>query len=188
MTAVGGVCGELKTRHGWCRPRQRARRHWGYESRLKRLESELGTILEPPARCTPFEIAVHQTAHRSTGRRMIFVPLGILRRAIRSDTIRLAGASEASAGSIAGEFRAESPDRYGELFRDPGIQRPSASPLGFVAFALWSHKMIRWFAPVLLLTLVGASLISMGTRTFPLVRRSRGGLSEPRRPGLSGNG
>ncbi len=166
--AVGGVCGELNLDAGGDGPRPEGEAsYWNYESRLKRLESGIGTILG----ATGAVYAIRKSLYTPlpTDRLVVddfLVPLGILRQGYNVRYNPRARASEASAGSVAGEFRRKVRIGTANFFAIREFRDLLHPRWGFVAFALWSHKMIRWFAPVLLLTLAGVSLAGMGSSEF----------------------
>jgi hypothetical protein len=50
------------------------------------------------------------------------------------------------------------------IARQPVVLNPWA--LGFFAFQVWSHKLLRWLVPWFLLGLLGASLLLVGEHWF----------------------
>src|SRR5208282_4311406 len=71
---------------------------------------------------------------------------------------------EETSNSILGEFKRKSrigAQNYHTISFFTKLLHPR---FGFVAFALWSHKMVRWFVPFLLILLVSATAI-LGQRS-----------------------
>lgn len=133
--------------------------YWRYETLLKQRESELGVQLGAPG-------GIY------TLRKQLFHPL-------RSDVIQIddfiwpvsvywqghigvnepaAIAHEEAAPHVEAEFRRKVRIGTGD-FRALWECRALLNPLrGWVSFAFWSHKMLRWSAPLLLLLLLLANL------------------------------
>jgi cellulose synthase/poly-beta-1,6-N-acetylglucosamine synthase-like glycosyltransferase len=166
--SIGGVCGELRL--GPDGPRRGSDgevSYWSYENSLKRLESDMGTILG--ATGAVYAIRKELYAPLPTDKLVVddfLVPLAILRRGYSVRYNPRAIAFESSAGSVAGEFRRKVRIGTANFFALREFSDLLHPRRGFVAFALWSHKLIRWFAPVLLILLFGATVASAGASPF----------------------
>lgn len=166
--AVGGVCGELVLAAGGADPADGAAgsdgeaSYWSYENHVKRLESDIGTILG--ATGAVYAIRAGLYPGLPVDRLAVddfLIPLGIIRKGHPVKYNPRARASEPSAGSVAGEFRRKVRIGTANFFALREFADLLHPRRGFVAFALWSHKVIRWFAPLLLLVVGAASLLAM---------------------------
>jgi cellulose synthase/poly-beta-1,6-N-acetylglucosamine synthase-like glycosyltransferase len=94
------------------------------------------------------------------------IPLNIAKRGFRTKYEREAHAYEKGADSISAEFRRKV--RIGaQNFNTIAEIVPLLHPrYGFVAFALWSHKIIRWCVPFLLLGLIAATVVLASHTSF----------------------
>jgi len=169
---AGAVCGELVLGN-----RKRSvgevgeTSYWGYETFLKLLESDVRTT-------------IGATGGVYALRKELYVPLPTTRvvtddfviplRALeRGRTIRYeprAIAFEEPAGSVGGEFRRKI--RIGASnFSGLGLWKQLLHPrFGFVAFALWSHKIVRWCVPFfMILMLVSSLLLAQSSSFFEIV-------------------
>jgi cellulose synthase/poly-beta-1,6-N-acetylglucosamine synthase-like glycosyltransferase len=87
------------------------------------------------------------------------IPLQILQQGYRVVYEPQAVAFEQVAGSVRGEFKRKV--RIGaQNFTSVWLVKEMLHPKrGFPAFALWSHKVIRWCVPFFLMILIGSSLV-----------------------------
>ena len=149
--AIGGVCGKLVLK-----PDPEAlggkgeSSYWEYENWLKHLESDYYTILG----ATGGVYAIRKRLYKPlpTIRSVtddFVIPLNVVQQGFRVKYVASALAFEKTADSIAGEFRRKA--RIGaQNFNSIREFAPLLSPRsGFVSFALWSHKMLRWGVPFL---------------------------------------
>lgn len=132
--------------------------YWTYENRLRRMESDIRTTLGATGAVYAIRKALYSPL--PTGTSVVddfLIPLRILKQGYNIRYEPDAIAYEHTSGSVAGEFRRKI--RIGASnFQGISEFAKLLSPrYGFVSFALWSHKLIRWFAPLLLL------LIFVGT-------------------------
>jgi cellulose synthase/poly-beta-1,6-N-acetylglucosamine synthase-like glycosyltransferase len=166
--SIGGVCGELRLGpEGGRQGSDGEVSYWSYENQLKRLESDIGTILG--ATGAVYAIRKELYSPLPTDRLVVddfLVPLAILRRGFSVRYDPRAKAYERSAGSVAGEFRRKVRIGTANFFALREFSDLLNPRKGFVAFALWSHKLIRWFAPVLLILLSGATVALAGASSF----------------------
>jgi poly-beta-1,6-N-acetyl-D-glucosamine synthase len=170
--AVGAVCGELiltsddKTAGG-----RGEGLYWRYENALKRLESDLGTTLGAVG--SVYAIRKRLFRPLPAGAAVVddfLIPLSIIEQGYRVQYDPLARAYEQPSNSVYGEFRRKS--RIGaQNFHGIPIFRALLSPAyGFASFALWSHKILRWMVPVLLIgALVSSAALAAGSPFFAAV-------------------
>ena len=149
--AVGAVCGELilkaeENDTGGIGETS----YWSYENWLKRMESDFDTLLG----ATGGVYAIRRSLYvpLPPGKSVtddFLIPLKIVMQGFRVIYARDAVAFERTSGSMRGEFRRKA--RIGaQNFSVIGEIAPLLSPAaGFTAFALWSHKIIRWCVPFL---------------------------------------
>jgi poly-beta-1,6-N-acetyl-D-glucosamine synthase len=149
--SVGAVCGELilkaeENESGGLGEKS----YWSYENWLKRMESDFDTLLG----ATGGVYAIRRTLFvpLPAGKSVtddFLIPLKIVMQGYRVIYARDAVAFERTSGSMRGEFRRKA--RIGaQNFSVIREIAPLLSPAaGFTAFALWSHKIIRWCVPFL---------------------------------------
>lgn len=155
---VGGVCGQLILTD----PETGANVdgvYWKYENFLKRCEGKIGALLG-------FNGAIYAI------RRELWEPIPAhsivddfligMRIYLRQRTLVFeenAVANEESAPSMQAEFHRRARIGAGG-FQSLGWLLPLLHPrYGAVAFAFWSHKVLRWFCPALMLAALGANLV-----------------------------
>ena len=160
--AVGGVCGELRlerpaAEHGAGAANESL--YWRYETFIKRLEGRLGILAAangaiyairrglyrplPVQRLTSDDLVIGARVLQQ-GRRMVFAPQAIAREeansTIREELRRRVRVGEAGFNALAELWPLLLPQR------------------GSVAWMLWSHKILRWAVPGLLVLLLAASV------------------------------
>lgn len=167
--AVGGVCGELRlerpaTEHGAGAANESL--YWRYETFIKRLEGRLGILAAangaiyairrslyrplPVQRLTSDDLVIGARVLQQ-GSRMVFAPHAIAREeatsTIREELRRRVRVGEAGFNALAELWPLLLPQR------------------GSVAWMLWSHKILRWAVPGLLVLLLAAS-VALGRQAF----------------------
>ena len=156
---VGCVCGELR----YSNP-QRAGAgkgegfYWRYEQYLKRRESQLGSLVGANGAI----YGLRRSLFEELGPAIIsdfIMPIRVRRQGHRVVYVPEAVAVEESAKRFGDEFRRRrrivARSVYG-LWRELGVLNPFARPL--FAFQIVSHKLVRWFVPVLLGAMLVASV------------------------------
>jgi cellulose synthase/poly-beta-1,6-N-acetylglucosamine synthase-like glycosyltransferase len=141
--------------------------YWSYETALKRWESECGTILG--ATGGVYAIRRDLFAPLPVDRPVVddfLTPLQVVRRGYRMVYEPAAIAYEDASDSIDREFRRRV--RIGaQDFSSIRYFADLLNPLrGFVAFALWSHKILRWCVPFFALGVLATTVILAGDSSF----------------------
>jgi hypothetical protein len=99
------------------------------------------------------------------------IAMGVLREGFNVKYEPSARAVEQSAGSIEGEFRRKiriGAANFSGISEFADLLRPGA---GIVAFMLWSHKILRWCVPFLLIAASAAAMaLATGSEFFGIVR------------------
>lgn len=157
---IGGVCGELLLRS----PVETAAgtgetSYWEYETRLKKWESAYATIVG----ATGGVYAIRRELFRPLpdGKPVVddlLIPLEVVRRGYRVVYEPGALAYEEASGSIAVEFRRRARIGAQILSGMPEIADLLNPLRGFIALALWSHKILRWAVPLFAVVIFGASM------------------------------
>jgi biofilm PGA synthesis N-glycosyltransferase PgaC len=159
--SIGAVCGELVLESD----RRTAGgigefSYWAYETYLKRLESNFRTVLGATGGVYAIRRALYKPLPTSKAVTDDFlIPLEILRKGYCVKYEPAAIAFERSADSIKGEFRRKVRIGASNFNAIPEFVDLLHPRNGFVAFALWSHKIFRWFAPFQLIVIFGASVV-----------------------------
>ncbi|MEM3136822.1 MAG: glycosyltransferase family 2 protein [Candidatus Nitrosotenuis sp.] len=151
--SVGAVCGnlqfisDLRTTGGYAEGT-----YWHYENLVKKLESDVHTTIG----ATGAVYAIRKELFRPLPLNNVvmddfLIPLFVVQRGYRIVYRPDAMAFEKLSNSVVGEFRRKvrigAANFYGISYF-ASLLHPRH---GFVAFALWSHKIIRWFVPFLLI-------------------------------------
>lgn len=154
---VGGVCGKLalvKEKEASCREESL---YWDYENKIKEWESGIGTIAGINGQIFAIRRRLFEAVPEDSitedqvlgmkiiekGYDILFEPKAIARE---------------NAHSVMDEFLRRIRISAGN-FQSISLSKGVLSPrIGFPSFALWSHKILRWLVPFLLITLFVANL------------------------------
>jgi cellulose synthase/poly-beta-1,6-N-acetylglucosamine synthase-like glycosyltransferase len=152
---VGAVSGELRIdEHPETVTGLGEMSYWNYENLLKQMESDVDSILGATGGVYAIRRSLYQPLPVTKAVTDDFlIPLNILKQGYRTRYERGALAFERGAGSIQEEFRRKArigAQNFGTISEIGSLLHPRH---GFRAFALWSHKIIRWFVPFLLITI-----------------------------------
>ena len=153
--AVGGVCGRLVLEHGSA-GKTDERAYWDTESRLKEAESQLdsclganGAIYAIRANLFPRDIPDNTIVDdfvigmkvREQGLRMLFEPRAVAREELPP--------------AVSDEWRRRVRIGAG-AYQALALCRRSLLPaFGVFSWVFWSHKVLRWFTPHLMLVALG---------------------------------
>lgn len=166
--AIGAVCGELRF-YSPDGARKDEGLYWRYEQILKMLESRLDSTLGAngalyamrrdsfpalPARLITDDFVIPLRV-RSTGRRVIYDPEAV--------------ALEEAPSGLHDEFKRRvriGAGNWQALWYCRDLLLPWK---GFVSFAFWSHKVLRWFAPFCLLAGLIANAFLLSSRFWQVV-------------------
>jgi len=153
---VGAVCGRLQlynpTRAGY-----EESAYWRYESWLKALEGAQGAVLGANGGLYAIRRALFTRLPPSTIVDDFVIPLRLLDQGYRVLYEPAALASEETTEDYGREFGRRARIAAGN-FQSLGLVPGLLSPLrGFPAFAFWSHKILRWCAPALMLVALAAN-------------------------------
>lgn len=157
---VGGVCGELRLLINKKSVGEIGETsYWQYESVLKRLESDYQTVLGATGGVYAIRRSLFKPLPASKAVVDDFlIPIEVVRRGFRVVYEPSAIAFEEAAGTVTGEFRRKVRIGASNINGIPEFADLLNPMKGFVAFALWSHKIIRWLAPIFLLAILILSL------------------------------
>ena len=157
---IGGVCGELvleadaRTMGG-----QGESWYWRYETAIKRWESECGTLIGATGGVYAIRRALYEPLETSTPLTDdLLIALRVVRQGFRVVYAPAAVASEKTPDSVSSEFRRKTrigAQNFNTLTRIAGLLHPRH---GFAAFAFFSHKIVRWAVPFLLLGITASSV------------------------------
>ena len=166
---VGGVCGrlvlvdELNTRSSGYEEKN----YWDLESKLKKLEGDSGILIGANGGIYSIRKNLFQPIPESYPvMDDFYISMKVLEQRKKMVYENDAVAEEDVAPSLKAEFRRK--------IRNNAIMMSTLKPLknllspsyGLVAFAFWSHKVIRWFSPVLLLLLFIVNVFLFPVSTF----------------------
>lgn len=165
---IGGVCGRLVLLNQKGQAEAEGERiYWDYENYLKHLEGRIKTVIG--ANGAIYAIRRELYFMLPTEKVVMddfLIPLKIVQNGYDIVYDKDAVVSEFTAPSVRIEFKRKV--RIGAA-NFHGIREilPLLNPLrGFVAFGLWSHKIIRWFVPFFLLALFAVNLALLGSTFY----------------------
>lgn len=128
--------------------------YWQYETLVKRLESRVGTLVGATGGVYAIRRSLYRPLPLDRAVADDFViPMVIFQQGYRVEYVPDAVALETAEETVRREFRRKV--RIGaQNFNALRYVRSLLNPArGFAAFALWSHKIIRWSVPLALLAL-----------------------------------
>lgn len=165
---VGGVCGRLiLLNQNGNDEAEGERLYWNYENRLKYLEGRIKTVFGANGAIYAIRRELFQSLPCDKAVMDDFlIPLSVVQRGYDIVYDKDAVGWEFTAPDLQAEFRRKV--RIGAA-NFHGIREilPLLSPFkGFVAFGLWSHKIIRWLVPFLLIAAFVANLWLWGTTLY----------------------
>jgi len=149
---VGCVCGEMKFRNS--RENKTGELegfYWKYEVFLKRLEGRIGSLLGANGGIYAIRKKLFEKIPSDTIIDDFVIPMKILEKGYRVLYEPEAMAYEDTAKGIIQEMARRVRIGAGD-FQSLILTKSMLNPLrGFSAFSFWSHKVLRWFAPFLLI-------------------------------------
>jgi len=164
---VGAVCGRLALFNP-TRPGYEEATYWSYETLLKLYEGSHGAVLGANGGLYAVRRALFERLPPRHGGRRFRDPVRLLERGYRVVFEASAVAFEETTEDLRREFsrRARiSAGNFQALGRHLGMLAPWRSP--FVAYAFWSHKVLRWLAPLLLVTaLITNAVLAERSRAY----------------------
>jgi cellulose synthase/poly-beta-1,6-N-acetylglucosamine synthase-like glycosyltransferase len=156
---VGAVCGALEFE---ATPESSKTEgvYWGYESMLRLMESRLGITLVASGAIYAVRRSCYPPLPADTLTDDLVVPLAVRRLGFRVLYDPEARATDFAASNVAGEFTRRVRVATGSFRCLRDLVRTPMSPL--TAFAFFSHKLLRWVLPFLLLGLLASSVALRG--------------------------
>lgn len=156
--SVGGVCGELLLNAAHTTTGAEEMSYWKYETLLKRWESTYRSLLGATGGVYAIRRELYRPlpAHKPVVDDFL-IPLEVLRRGLRMVYEPAALAFEEIAGSVRAEFNRRVRIGAQNFSGIPDFLDLLNPRRGYIAFALWSHKILRWCVPFFALGAFGAS-------------------------------
>lgn len=160
--AVGAVVGESTYVDPSAESERSEGLYWRYETMIKRLESQVGSVVGGDGAIYAVRRALYRPM-RADALSDFVNPLQVVRDGHRCVYEPAARSYERAAGEFAQEFRRKVRivnRAWRALARMPELLNPLRH--GRFAWQLWSHKLLRWLVPALLLALLGVSIALAG--------------------------
>lgn len=132
--------------------------YWAYEERLRASESELGLLLVASGQC----MAIRRQLFRPIGPHVgedCVVPLDVVLQGYHVKHAAGARAFDRMESEVRKEYRARvrmTLRNWIGTWERPSLLNPLKYP-GY-AFALWSHKVLRWLGPIFILSAISSSV------------------------------
>ncbi|NBD09325.1 glycosyltransferase family 2 protein [Corallococcus silvisoli] len=161
---VGAVCGKLRLYNPTKQDYEESA-YWSYESLIKMYEGRRGAVVGANGGLYAIRRSLFTQLPPSTIVDDFVIPLRILESGYKVMYEEAAVAHEETTEDYGKEFgrRARiAAGNFQSLRLVPGLLLPTA---GFPAFAFWSHKLLRWCAPALMVAAFVANLFLLD-RTF----------------------
>lgn len=166
--SVGGVCGYLRL----ISPDRRASSqgeavYWDYENRLKEMEGRIKTVFGATGGIYAIrrELFVPLPTHKMVNDDFL-IPLRIVEQGYDVVYEGQAVATEYTSPRVKGEFLRKVRIGAANFNVLPEIRSLLHPRRGYVAFGLWSHKLLRWLVPFMLIFLLVANLCALGAPFF----------------------
>ncbi len=167
--AVGGVCGKLilvkpnKNVGG-----QGETLYWGYENRIKYLEGKIKTVFGATGGIYAIRKQFFQKLpkHKTNISDDFLIPMKIVEKGFDVVYDKNAIAREYASLTMKDEFSRKVRIGAANLYALHKIKCLLNPRRGFVAFGLWSHKIIRWLVPFLMLLLVVLNVFLLDNQFF----------------------
>ena len=154
---VGAVCGRLQL-YNPTRAEYEESAYWKYESWLKALEGTQGAVVGANGGLYALRRSLFTPLPPTTIVDDFVIPLRLLDQGYRVLYEPAALASEETTEDYGREFGRRARIAAGN-FQSLGLVPGLLSPFrGFPAFAFWSHKVLRWCAPALMLVALAANV------------------------------
>lgn len=164
---VGGVCGRLalsQTSHSLSEEGL----YWKYENFIKEKESEIGTIVGINGQIFAVRKGLFEPLPENIITEDQVLGMKIVGRGYRILFDREAIARE-DIGTLKEEFERRVRISAGN-FQSISFSAKVLDPrMGYASFALWSHKILRWFAPFFLISIFIANLFLLDSPIFKLI-------------------
>ncbi len=160
---VGAVCGRLVLVDS-ATGRNADGLYWRYETFIKKCEARLGALLGANGAIYAIRRDLYVPIPAGTIIDDFVIPLlAKIRHGCQLVYEAEATAVEETAPDIAAEFRRRARIGAGG-FQSLGLLWPLLNPLrGWVAWAFWSHKVLRWLCPLFLIGMIAANLAMIGS-------------------------
>ena len=160
-STVGGVCGRLILRDSSTGSNVDGA-YWRYENFLKECEGRFGTLLGMNGAIYALRKSLYQPIPANTIIDDFLIGMRIHLRGQRLVYEESAVAHEETAPNISGEFHRRARIGAGGFQSLPKLVRLLNPFCGRIALAFWSHKVLRWSCPILLLAALVSNVLLQG--------------------------
>ena len=147
---VGAVCGKLKLYNPTKQDYEESA-YWAYESRIKLYEGRRGAVMGANGGLYAIRRSLYTPLPASTIVDDFVIPMRILQSGYKVVYEPTAVAREETTEDYAKEFGRRARIAAGNFQALRLVPRLLSPLAGFPAFAFWSHKVLRWFAPAFML-------------------------------------
>jgi cellulose synthase/poly-beta-1,6-N-acetylglucosamine synthase-like glycosyltransferase len=157
--AIGAVCGSLSFR---CNDEanQTEGLYWKYETALRLMEARLGATLTPSGAIYAVRGSIYTPPSPDVLVDDILTLMNVRSAGYQVHYDPEAKAVDFPASSVAGEFRRRVRIAKGSFRALPALLRVPKTP--FTSFAFFSHKLLRWVLPVLMLLVFTGNIFLLG--------------------------
>jgi cellulose synthase/poly-beta-1,6-N-acetylglucosamine synthase-like glycosyltransferase len=163
---IGGVCGrlvlvdDLQNRASGYEEKS----YWDLESRLKKLEGDSGILIGANGGIYSIRKSLFQPIPLTYPvMDDFYVSMKVLEQNKKMVYENDAVAEESIAPSLNAEFRRKIRNNAIMISTIKALKKLMTPAFGLTAFAFWSHKVIRWFTPILLLLILITNILLIHT-------------------------
>ncbi|MDR3764602.1 MAG: glycosyltransferase family 2 protein [Acidobacteriota bacterium] len=161
--ATGAVCGALSF-HCNEESGQTEGLYWKYETALRLMEARMGATLTPSGAIYAVRGEIYTPPSPDVLVDDILTLMSVRRAGYKVHYDPEAKAVDFPASSVAGEFRRRVRIAKGSFRALPELWRAPKTP--FTSFAFFSHKLLRWVLPVLMLCVFAANFFLLQHRFY----------------------
>lgn len=140
--------------------------YWRYETQLKIMESRVGYVAGANGAIYAIKRKLFSDLPEGTINDDFYISMKIVEMGYKSLYAEEAKAYEEVAPTMEGEFRRHVRDGAGHYLVIPKLARLANPFLGIRSFIYWSHRLVRWLAPFILIIMFGANLYLAGFSQF----------------------
>ena len=131
--------------------------YWNYETKLKIMESRLGYVAGANGAIYGIKRNLFSKLPPGTINDDFCISMKIVEKGYKSHYAEEARAYEEVAPSMEGEFRRHVRDGAGHYLVIPHLSKLVNPLIGMRSFIYWSHRLIRWMAPFILVVMFVAN-------------------------------
>ncbi|MCB0407465.1 MAG: glycosyltransferase family 2 protein [Bdellovibrionales bacterium] len=140
--------------------------YWNYETKLKIMESQVGYVAGANGAIYAIKRPLFSELPQGTINDDFYISMKVVEKGYKSLYAEDAKAYEEVAPSMGGEFRRHIRDGAGHYLVIPHLLKLVNPLIGMRSFIFWSHRLLRWMAPFILLLMFVANIYLASVNAF----------------------